>query len=410
MDAVADDVSNAGRTWTPIERFGFRAAFAYFALFGFASLLDSGAGPRTVLSALHEPIVGWFGHTVLRLSGSPNDAGASWAIAQQIVAIVVAVAIAGAWSVVSRRTDYRRLHGWMRLILRYYVGIVMIVYGGFKVIPTQFPPISLDQLSQPLGSLSPMGLLWSFMGYSVIYAMFTGFGESIGAFLLFFRRTTTVGALVLVAVLSNVALLNYAYDVPVKQLSSNLLLASIVLILPDVRRLLGVLFLNRTVLPADLTFRLPHWLQRARRFVKPIVVAGATLVPLAISSRVSPRLRELPPLFGIYEVKEFVRNGAAVPPLATDSTRWRSVVFGRPGVMTIRFMTDSVRVFAATVDSAGHHVTVAPRAEPRRKSVLDYERLPNGALRVSGTDRGDSIAVTLERLDQAKAFRLLGGR
>ena len=32
-----------------------------------------------------------------------------------------------------------------------------------------------------------------------------------------FRRTTTLGALVSIAVLGNVAMLNYCYDVPVKQ-------------------------------------------------------------------------------------------------------------------------------------------------------------------------------------------------
>lgn len=91
--------------WTPAERFAFRAVFAYFGMFGLASLLDTGPFPRAILATLDEPIVGW-------------------------------------------------------------------------------------------------------------YAMFTGFGKSIGAFLLFFRRTTTLGALILIAVLSNVALLNYVFDVP----------------------------------------------------------------------------------------------------------------------------------------------------------------------------------------------------
>lgn len=33
----------------------------------------------------------------------------------------------------------------MRLVLRYYVAIVMLIYGAFKVIPSQFPPIALEQ-------------------------------------------------------------------------------------------------------------------------------------------------------------------------------------------------------------------------------------------------------------------------
>ena len=395
--------------WPAWQRVIFRAAFAYFVLFATTSLLDVGNGPRRILRTLRDPAVGWFGHAVLGARGSPNDSGVRWGIANLVVPLMAAVAIAVVWSLASKRPEYRRLLGWMRLVLRYYVGIVMMIYGAFKVIPSQFPPISLDQLAQPLGALSPMGLLWSFMGYSAVYEMFTGFGEAIGAFLLFFRRTTTAGALLLIAVLSNVALLNFAYDVPVKQLSSNLLMAAIFLAAPDAVRLFDVLFRNRPTRAADLGLALPRWLARVRRFVKPIVVAGATAVPLVFSAGVSPRLREAPPLFGIYDVRAFVRNGVAVLPLATDSARWRSVVFGRAGSMSIRLMTDSVRQMSIVLDSLTRSVTYQPRGAPAGRQVLRYETPGNGSLRVRGIYAGDSVDVTLEKLDHRRAFRLLRG-
>lgn len=393
--------------WTGAERFAFRTVFAYFASFGVASLLDSGVAPRRLLAAVHDPIVGWFGHTVMRLRGTPNDSGAPWAIAQQMVAIGFAVAVAALWSAVGRRAEYHRLHGWMRLVLRYYVAIVMLVYGGFKVIPSQFPPVSLEQLSEPVGALAPMGLLWTFMGYSTVYQVFTGFGETLGAVLLFFRKTTTAGALVLVAVLSNVALLNYAFDVPVKQLSTNLLLASIVLVVPDVRRLIAVLVLNRTAPPADLSFQLPRWLARSRRVLKPIIVLLATCVPLVFSSRIAPQLRARPPLFGIYDVDRFVRNGDTIPPLMTDSTRWQRVVFSRPGVMSTKVMTDRMRSFGVSVDTTNHRVTFWPSTTPSQKSSLEYEPTANSGLRVRGLVRGDTLDMLLTRLDQGAAYRLL---
>src|SRR5215207_1706316 len=106
--------------WSPLERFAFRAAFAYFAMFGISSLLDGGPAGRRIWAAVNGPVVGWFGRFVLGLTG-PNDGGAAWTIAQQIVSVVVAVAIAVIWSLASRRLEYRRFHGWARMVLRYYV-------------------------------------------------------------------------------------------------------------------------------------------------------------------------------------------------------------------------------------------------------------------------------------------------
>lgn len=62
------------------------------------------------------------------------------------------------------------------------------------------------------------------MGYSRTYTIFAGAGEVIGGVLLFFRRTTTLGALILCGVLANVVALNFSYGIPVKIFSSLLLL------------------------------------------------------------------------------------------------------------------------------------------------------------------------------------------
>ena len=51
--------------WRPAERFAFRAAFTYFALFFLASLFDVGPGPRGLLSAMHSPLVRWLGERVM---------------------------------------------------------------------------------------------------------------------------------------------------------------------------------------------------------------------------------------------------------------------------------------------------------------------------------------------------------
>jgi hypothetical protein len=75
-----------------------------------------------------------------------------------------------AWSLVDRkRRNYTRLHEWLRVYVRFALGVTMIGYGSYKVIQSQFPPPSLDRLLQPFGDASPMGLLWTFMGASGSY-------------------------------------------------------------------------------------------------------------------------------------------------------------------------------------------------------------------------------------------------
>ena len=98
-----------------------------------------------MLAAISTPVVRLTGRTLFGLTDAPN-AGVSWALAQQLSAFVVAAAAASIWTLLSRRTEYRRLFGWMHLVLRYYVAIVMLVYGGFKVVDTQFPPPTLETL------------------------------------------------------------------------------------------------------------------------------------------------------------------------------------------------------------------------------------------------------------------------
>src|SRR5947199_1204250 len=105
----------------------------------------------------------------------------------------------------------------------------MLSFGAYKVIKSQFPAPSLDRLLEPYGDSSPMGLLWTFMGASKAYTIFGGFAEMLGGALLTVRRTTLLGALVCIGVITNIVMLNFSYDVPVKLYSTHLLLMAIFL-------------------------------------------------------------------------------------------------------------------------------------------------------------------------------------
>jgi hypothetical protein len=62
--------------------------------------------------------------------------------------------------------------------------------------------------------------------------------------------------------------------------------------------------------------------------------------------RLSPR----GPLYGIFEVEEFVKNGAVQPPLLTDSTRWRRFATNKFSAL-VRLSTDSMVRFGLRTDT-----------------------------------------------------------
>src|SRR5262249_43062543 len=83
----------------------------------------------------------------------------------------------------------------------------------------QFSSVTPDRLVQTYGESSPMGLLWTFMGFSALYCFFGGAAEMLGGLLLTLRRTTLLGALVSAGVLANVVMLNLSFDLPLKLFS-----------------------------------------------------------------------------------------------------------------------------------------------------------------------------------------------
>src|SRR5262249_18516306 len=76
---------------------------------------------------------------------------------------------------------------------------------------------------------------------------FGGLVELIAVVLLCYRPTATLGALVCLVAMTNVALLNYAYGVPVKLYATMIVLSAAVLVLYDSRRMFDVFVRNRAV-------------------------------------------------------------------------------------------------------------------------------------------------------------------
>lgn len=242
--------------WTTIVRIGFRITFLYFAAFVFLNRNGNlfqvfpvvGGWINHWLLWIPDHTSVWIGQHLFHLTGpaahwhptGSGDTTLNWIEA----ALYLAVALTGglAWSLWAElrrppRTEYTTLSAWLRFLLRLTCGGFMLLYGFSKVFPLQMAPISIAILNEPVGNMSPMTMLWALIGLHPLYEVVCGAAEVIGGVLILFRRTALLGALVSAFVMTNVALYNFFFDVPVKIFSLELLLACLYLAVPDLKAL-----------------------------------------------------------------------------------------------------------------------------------------------------------------------------
>lgn len=396
MATCTAEISSGAPAWPWALRLGFRFAFCWWVLYLLPFPFGSYPGrilPLPEYDHLWYRFVPWVGAHLLHLRAPitdfPGSSGdTTFNYVQLLCLLVLAVAATLLWSVLDRRrASYPKLNAALRIYVRYALALTMLYYGMDKVIKLQFPDTTMASLIEPFGGLSPAGLLWRFMGFSAAYTHFAGWGETIGAVLLFFRRTTTLGALLLVGVLSNVVMLNFCYDVPVKIFSSSLLAMALFLLLPEARRLWNFLVLNHATAPARLdypfTSPMARWLHRGGKTIA--LAAAAYFVALFILK--SPALRPGPapgPWDGIYQVTDSSGRAAS----------WQMVAFDKGSRMSVLTDEGAILPYAASFDQARHQL----RLNWGKKTIyaLSYAGDPEDSLVLSGTDVRINLAPAPE--------------
>lgn len=405
--------------WSLAQRITFRFLFSYFALF-FLSDLGHGflpVGERAV-RAYHElwlPAVLWADEHVLRLgyeitleAPGVNNTAYGWILC--LCYLAVAAVVAAVWSLLDRkRAHYERLHAWFRLELRFLLALPMISYGMIKLIPSQMvapPPPGV--LLMRVGDLHPYHLLWWFVGTSPAYESFTGFAELLGGLLLLFPPAVLLGALVSAGDMLTVFVLNLCYDVSVKLLSFHLLVMSLILIAPHLRRLAGVLIFNRRVEPA-MSAHVPllsgrTWLRQAPHVL--LALFGLLMLVRSYGTareRYAARHPPEPPLYGVWSVEEVVSDGKVMP-LFTDPDRWRWVLVQRPGSMRVETMTGRNLGYKVDIDPEARTVKLS---EPKgSRAELTYSLPDPDLLLLDGRIDGRR---TQARLRKAALLRGPGG-
>ena len=305
----------------------------------------------------------------------------------------LAISAAGRFQSVSPR-----IHDGVATYVRYTLAATLLSYGWVKLVPLQMPPPGPDRLLNPIGETSPMGLLWTLMGASSAYQIFSGLGEALAGALLLWRRTALAGALLAVGVLTNIVMLNFSYDVPVKLYSLHLFLMAVFLLMPQLPRLVAVLFLN---LPAQ-TIELDPYPPKGRRTAMALHVAKAVFVvlvavlPAYLSYQgLMARRTTWHSLHGIYRVESFTRSGV-VDRNVRDEDRWVRVGITRNVVGTIQRADGSAGRFDLEVDKDKKTLRITYRGQTST-ATLNYEEVGPDMLRLEGDFEGAPTLALLRK-------------
>jgi hypothetical protein len=375
--------------------------------------VEAGSPPDPATLWPLRPVISWIGahifhvNTPLTVFWGVNSASTDcifgWVTA--FCVLVVSTAATVVWSLLDRRREnYAELHKWFRLFVRFALAGQMILYGMVKVIPVQMEYPSLIRLLQPLGRLSPMGVLWADMGSAPAYQIFAGCIELAGGLLLIVPRTAILGALVSLAAVIQVFMLNMTHDVPVKLLVFHLILLCCFLLAPDVPRLVRFLLLRQTT-SLSTQVQLFRSVRANRIALAAQIIFGLWLVGVSCSFawgvwNIVGMRKPLPPFYGIWEVKQMSIDEQPRPPLLTDSTRWRRAIFDYTNRMAFQRTDDSFAPYGASINLPNRTLALTKSDDKNWKASFTFQRPAGDQLILDGRMDNHQVHMELELTDR----------
>lgn len=389
--------------WSYFEKLFFR--FAFSVLFLFMFFFNNGTLPMfyfigQVQNVVMHKFVPWLGENVFHLSypiteftNGSGDTTYDYVMLSCIAALSLAITLV--WTILdSKRENYNRLYYWITVAVRFYVGLMLINYGLVKVVQLQFPAPSFYRLISTYGDSSPMGLAWTFLGFSKGYNLFMGIAELMAGLLLF-RRTVTIGAIVTLMTTANVMAVNYFYDVPVKIVSTALVVMCLFLLVPNIKRLFNLFFRGEAVVLRTLDAPLiaKRWKRIAKYSIKYLLIGFVLLGGIAgVVNGYSRYGAGAPksPLYGAYKVEKFKTTAE------NKTKKWEILVFETPEFGAIKDADDYERVKIST-DTLKKKLILIFNNDPDTKHELNYKK-EGKKLFLTGRIYTDTVAISSTKM------------
>ncbi|WP_285057700.1 hypothetical protein [Pedobacter ginsengisoli] len=356
---------------------------------------------------LLQKLVLWTGQHLLHLSDpvNPQFNGSGDTTYHYILLFVVFVlALTGTliWSVIDlKRKSHDQLYYWLTVSLRFYVGFMLVHYGLAKLNNGQFPGPSATGMSTTYGDSSPMGLAWRFLGFSEGYKTFMFFAEMMGI-LLFFRKTATIGALLCLMTCVNIMAINYFYDVPVKLLSTSLVVMCLIILSSNFSRLFQFFFKGKTTgldLMDPPVFK-AKWVRITKEAVKYIAIALCAGIPAfnTLTASLNQQKEAKESLYGIYRISSLKwTKGAPAADSLYVSSRWLAMGIDRYDRAFIKYGDNETIYCKAQIEMSAKILKLSFNEEPDVRYTLSFRRLHRDTLELKGELVGKPVIISLAR-------------
>ena len=389
------------KNWSLPSKIIFRVSFSYFTLF--ILLLFLALFIEAPLRWFADVILNWGADFKMESTGSGDR---SFDYVRFALNLLLAFFAAIAWSILDKkRASYTTLFYWFQTILRVFLCIAMILYGLAKVFKGQFADPSLELLLQPVGEMSPMGLAWLFMGHSMVYNIFIGSLEILGGLLLLYRKTSTLGSILILGIMMNVVIMNLTYDVPVKLFSIHLVLMAFILLVANGKRVLNFFLKNEATEKVQYLDYIKNktLLKVIRFFKKVLIILVFTLVILQcfIHFKATEQLRSNSEMRGIWETKIFIKQNDTLAPLLTDSFRWKYLIIDYKKKAVVKKMNDTIERYSFEENTETKEL-VFKSSKDSIPQKFTYSISDSDELKL----KGDHLNISLKKVPTSK-FRLL---
>jgi hypothetical protein len=169
------------------------------------------------------------------------------------VSLLIGLIFPFVWQYLERKqkSNSIKIYGFLYSLIRYCIAFTIASFGWKKFYGLQFiVPAEIANL--PMNQQSGEWLTWFYFGYSHTFGIIIALIQIIGGYLLLFRRTLLIGAIILFSLLLNLTLINIFYQMNAGALMQSVLLTIgvLFLILLDYKKLVDFFLKTKPNLPS----------------------------------------------------------------------------------------------------------------------------------------------------------------